>query len=181
MTPDELIGRLSNQGCDCPHNSKLRKPGLCKDCKLGKPYTVFLLCTSDRCKHTDEECGYFWGPGSLQCGQPKIDTVLKSKSRELYTAKYVRQALFMTEPRYLLKLTEGQPSTWKCDQRTKDLFVINQWLYHELTVLGCPDEDRRFVLNFFNRKSRAEFNLIELATVAINSFLTNTIERCRLH
>jgi hypothetical protein len=63
MTPEELSGRLSNQKVLCSHNAKVRQPGLCKNCRDVKPYTVFLMCKGANCDHKNE-CGYFWGPGA---------------------------------------------------------------------------------------------------------------------
>lgn len=96
-----------------------------------------------------------------------------------YTAEMVRVSLANSYDRYYAKLAVGQSPTWKCDQRTKDLFCLSNWLMDELITLSCPDEDRRFVQNYFNRKARADNDLYELAAVAVNSFLNNTIERYR--
>lgn len=67
MSPEELTGRLSNQYVFCKHNSKKRLPGLCKECKDKKPYTVFLLCKGDKCDCESENgCGYFFGPDAKE-------------------------------------------------------------------------------------------------------------------
>ena len=80
---------------------------------------------------------------------------------------------------YFAKLAIGQSPTWNCNQQAKDLFCIAQWLMDELIALKCPDEDRRDVQDFFNRKARAETDLYEVAARAMNSFLTGKIERFR--
>lgn len=180
MTPEELTGRLSNQKVFCKCNSKLRLPGLCKKCREEtKPYTVFLLCKSDNCTHTDEECGYFWGPGAGElCGRP-VRQPVKIKMAISYTADSVKALLAPKYESYYAKLSLGQSPTWKCDKRSSDVFCLQQWIMEELILLKCPDEDRYFIQNFFNRKIRAEDDLYALAAKAINSFLTNTIERYR--
>lgn len=98
---------------------------------------------------------------------------------EGYTADIVRMAIANEYERYYAKLAIGQAPTWKCDQRTKDLFCLSQWLMDELMARQCPQEDRIFVQNFFNRKARAEGDLYALAAVAMNSFLENKIDRYR--
>ncbi len=98
---------------------------------------------------------------------------------DLYTADGVRQALASKWDTYYAKLAVGQPPTWKCDQRTKENFCLSQWLMDELIAQGCPQEDRIFVQNFFNRKARAENDLYELAARAMNTFVEGNIERYR--
>jgi hypothetical protein len=56
-------------------------------------------------------------------------------------------------------LAIGQPPNWKCDKRTAELFCLSQWLMDMLILAKCPDEDRRDVQAFFNRKTRAEEDL----------------------
>jgi hypothetical protein len=97
----------------------------------------------------------------------------------LYTADTVKTSIAPKYEAYYAKLALGQPPTWRCDQRTKDIFCLHQWLMEELMALECPQEDRVFCQNYFNRKSRAEYDLYALAAKAINSFLTGTIERFR--
>jgi len=98
---------------------------------------------------------------------------------KVYTAEYVRLCLQPKYETYFAKLAVGQPTNWNCDQRTKDNFCLSQWLMDELIMLKCPDDDRRDVQNFFNRKARAESDLFELAAKAINDFLEGHIERYR--
>lgn len=98
---------------------------------------------------------------------------------ELYTADGVRESLVPKWDTYYAKLAIGQPPTWKCDQRTKENFCLSQWLMDELIAQGCPQEDRIFVQNFFNRKARAENDLYELAARAMNTFVEGNIERYR--
>lgn len=98
---------------------------------------------------------------------------------ELYTTESVRQSLAPKWDEYYAKLAIGQPPNWKCDQRTKENFCLSQWLMDELIAQGCPQEDRIFVQNFFNRKARAETDLYELAARAMNTFVEGNIERYR--
>lgn len=97
----------------------------------------------------------------------------------LYTSESVHQSLDPKWDEYLTKLTVGQPPNWKCDQRTKENFCLSQWLMDELIAQGCPQEDRIFVQNYFNRKARAETDLYELAARAMNTFVEGNIERYR--
>lgn len=97
----------------------------------------------------------------------------------MYTGDAVRASLLPKWNTYYDKLAVGQAPTWKCDQRTVELFCLSQWLIDELTKIGCPDEDRRDVQNFFNRKARAEDDLYWTAARAMNTFLEGKIERVR--
>lgn len=97
----------------------------------------------------------------------------------LYTSESVRESLAPKWDNYYAKLAIGQAPNWKCDQRTKENFCLSQWLMDELIAQGCPQEDRIFVQNYFNRKARAETDLYELAAKAMNTFLEGNIERYR--
>ena len=94
-----------------------------------------------------------------------------------YTVETVQASLELKVETYFARLSVGQPPTWKCDQRTKDLFCLYAWLMDELTLLQCADEDRRQQLWFFNRKSRAENDLFELAALTMNNFLAGNIDK----
>lgn len=98
---------------------------------------------------------------------------------DLYTAETVRTSLAPKWETYFAKLAVGQTSTWKCDQRTAELFCLSQWLMDELMGHNCPDLDRRDVQSYFNRKARAENDLYELAARAMNTFVEGKIERYR--
>lgn len=99
--------------------------------------------------------------------------------KPVYTADIVRISLEPKYETYFAKLATGQPPNWSCDQRTKDLFCLSQWLMDELALLQCPDADRRDAQSFFNRKARAEEDLYALAAKAINDYLEGKIERYR--
>lgn len=99
--------------------------------------------------------------------------------KKLYTAESVRAALAPKWNDYFAKLAVGQSPTWKCDQRTAELFCLSQWIMDELISLQCPDVDRRDVQAYFNRKTRAENDLYEVAARAMNTFVEGKIERYR--
>lgn len=98
---------------------------------------------------------------------------------EMYTAEKVRESLAPKWDTYFAKLAVGQAPNWKCDTRTAENFCLTQWLMDELISINAPDEDRRDVQDFFNRKARAEDDLYELAARGMNSFLEGKIERFR--
>ncbi len=104
---------------------------------------------------------------------------MEMKEKTLYTAESVRASLTPKWDAYFAKLAVGQSPNWKCDQRTAELFCLSQWLMDELLSLKCPDLDRRDVRSYFNRKSRAENDLYEVAARAMNTFVEGKIERYR--
>lgn len=160
----------------CEHNSKLRMLGVCAKCKEKKPYLQFRLCKA-KCL-VCKECGYFWGPDNEKMdGQHAVFT--QSKINKLYTSTDVKVSLNTKYDIYYAKLSAGQSPRWSCDQRTKDVFCLSQWLMDELILLQCSDDDRRDVQNFFNRKARAEEDLYALAAKALNDYLGGNIERYR--
>jgi hypothetical protein len=150
-----------------------------------KPAMVFRWCDSKACPK-DSTCthgGYFFAKyaedGSAEYTPAKWTREPTKVEKNLYTADSVRESIKPDYDTYYAKLALGQNATWKCDQRTKDIFCLHQWIMNELMKLECPDEDRRFIQNYFNRKSRAEDDLYEVAARAMNTFLNGTIERVR--
>jgi hypothetical protein len=179
MSPEELEAR-SKKNSTCEHSMKARQPGLCKDCRENwKPYTVFILCPSlisDKPCKGEDCCGWFFGPGAEgKCGERATWTIKKEKVR--YTSETVQTSLALKVDEYFAKLSIGQPPTWKCDQRTKDIFCLYQWLIDELTAIKCADEDRRHMLWYFNRKSRAEDDLFSLTAKVMNDTLDGKIDQ----
>lgn len=100
-------------------------------------------------------------------------------NKEPYTSVSIKQSLALVYESYFAKLADGQNDTWRCDQRTADLFCLAQWLMDELIKHQCPQEDRIYVQGYFNRHARGEEDLYEVAAHAINSFLNGKIERYR--
>ena len=155
-------------------------PGMCKTCKeTTKPFIVFLPCIAKGQCLGDECCGWFWGPGSSTCGQPASWTYKKATMTSPYTSQSVSDSLALKLDIYFARLSIGQPETWKCDQRTKDLFCLYAWIMDELTSLSCSDEDRRAMQWYFNRKSRAEDDLFALTAKVMNKFLAGDIDKYR--
>ncbi len=157
----------------CKHS----RDGFCKACSELKPYYQFRTCKK-QC-FACNECGYFYGSGAPEALQGKPVVFMTHSPKKLYTAESVRESLAPKWDTYFAKLAVGQPPNWKCDQRAAELFCIAQWLMDELITSNCPDEDRRDVQDFFNRKSRAENDLYEVAARAMNSFVEGNIERYR--
>jgi hypothetical protein len=96
-----------------------------------------------------------------------------------FTAASVRLAMVPFLDRYMAKLLVGQSPNWTCDQRTKDIFCLTQWLDEELSMRLCPSEDRIQQLWFFNRRCRAETDLYDAAAVTINNYLDGNIDKYR--
>ena len=96
-----------------------------------------------------------------------------------YTTETVQASLAIKVDTYFARLSVGQPPTWKCDQRTKDLFCLYAWLMDELESLKCSDVDRRAMQWYFNRKARAEDDLFALAAKVMNKFVSGDIDKYR--
>ena|SRR5271166_5880234 len=161
----------------CEHNAKLRKEGLCDKCSKTTSAYSFRYCKK-QCFNCNE-CGWFastesdgamqWRPHQFG---PKVEKVL-------FTTETVRTSLAPKWDGYYAKLAIGQSPTWICDERTKELFCLSQWIMEELMLRKCPDEDRIRQQRFFNRKARATEDLYELAATTLNGFLTGKIDDYR--
>jgi hypothetical protein len=146
-----------------------------KEEKDEPPYTVFKYC-KDQC-FACNECGLFYGPGAgeLLNGQHVPE---RENSIKLHTADTVRLALAPKWDSYYAKLLVGQPPTWVCDDRTKELFCLSQWLMEVMTVPEGGDvEDKHRQLWFWNRKARAEGDLYALAALTANNYRLGKIDQ----
>lgn len=85
-----------------------------------------------------------------------------------------REALFAP---YII----GRGENWSCDLRTKDLVCVGNWLAAELTAIGLSDVDRRTQEHRYNRESRADEDLFELAAQIMNDSLDGKVEQGRVY
>ncbi len=96
-----------------------------------------------------------------------------------YTSDAVRCHIKDKYQTYLDRLMVNQPATWKCDDRTESTFILTQWLIDEMTLLSDNDVDRRAMLWYFDRKTRAEDDLYALAAKVMNDFVAGRIDNYR--
>lgn len=96
-----------------------------------------------------------------------------------YTADLVREAVRKDFDRLFESYSTGRPENWIVNQRTKDVISISVWLREELTRVGVDDLGRRTQEGFFNRYSRSDDDLFELAAQLMNDALAGNIDRFR--
>lgn len=99
---------------------------------------------------------------------------------ERYTPERVREAVEKERDRLFAPYTVGRGPNWACDLRTKDLVAIGNWLAEELVRLGCNDDDRRTQQWFYNRWSRSDDDLWDLAARTLNTVLDGKVEQNRV-
>jgi len=99
---------------------------------------------------------------------------------ERYTAEEIRREVQREQERLFAPWTEGRPAGWKTDARTKDLVCIGNWLAEEMQRLGCNDDDRRTQQQFYNRWSRSDEDLWDLAARTLNIVLDGKVEQNRI-
>jgi hypothetical protein len=122
----------------------------------------------------------------------QLDTIWKDCSQEErnlldkfciemrdYNAMGVAISLANKRNQYLAKLRVGQSDTWKCDRRTEDLFVIQNWLIDELKQILPKDDDRLQMQRFFNRKASGTEDLYQLAANVMTDALQGRIDGYR--
>lgn len=119
---------------------------------------------------------------------PEVDVIwLSSQLRYMYDPSElevarmseadVKRIFHSNYRRWYKMLAVGQSERWQCDARTIELFGLSHLVMEQLTLLACPDEDRRRQQWFFNRKARALENLFALAALTINNFLSGNIDQ----
>jgi hypothetical protein len=97
-----------------------------------------------------------------------------------YTAESVRAVIDPDRERLFAPYAVGRPTNWACDPRTRDLICIGYWLTEELTRLGVSDHDRRTQQHFYNRWSRSDEDLFDLAARTMNMVLDAEVQQNRV-
>lgn len=98
---------------------------------------------------------------------------------ERYTADSIREKVSADFERLFSSYAVGRSPNWVCDQQTKDIVSISVWMREELTRIGLDDLGRRTQENAFNRFSRSDKDLFELAAQLMNDALDDNIDRFR--
>ncbi len=97
----------------------------------------------------------------------------------VYTEGEVRQRVQADSARLFSSYTVGRPKGWATDDRTKELVCLSIWLREELLARGVDGEARIRQEWLFNRKSRAEENLFELAARIMNDTIDGKLDAYR--
>lgn len=96
-----------------------------------------------------------------------------------YTAESIRKAVEDDSERLFSSYSANRPEHWACDQRTKDLVTLGNWLNEEHARLGIDDLGRLTQNGRFNRESRSRDDLWTLAVEILNDTLIDKIDRNR--
>ena len=96
-----------------------------------------------------------------------------------YKADEVRLEVERDRERLFASYSSNRPPNWSCDLRTRDVVCLSVWLDEELTRLGLDDLGRRTQTNQFNRFSRSEDDVFELAARIMNDAVAGDIDRHR--
>ena len=92
----------------------------------------------------------------------------------------MREAIERDRDRLFAPYAVGRPPTWVPDPRTVHLICIGYWLVEQLVALGCNDDDRRTQQQFYNRWSRSDDDLFDLAARTLNAVLDSDVQQNRV-
>lgn len=98
-----------------------------------------------------------------------------------YAESRVRELVSASQEELFARYAVGRPPNWSCDSRTRELVCVGNWLDDELKAQGVSDDDRRATLWSFNRRSRAAFELFQLAADIMNEVLAGTVDNKPAH
>jgi hypothetical protein len=98
---------------------------------------------------------------------------------ERYTPEFVRAEVDKDIDRLFALYAVGRSPNWMCDQATKNLVTVGNWLAEELTRLGCSDKDRIEQQQFYNRLSRSKEAVWWIAATALNQVLDGKVPQNR--
>jgi hypothetical protein len=99
---------------------------------------------------------------------------------ERYTSEEVRRHVDQDRERLFAPYAVGRPPNWGCDQATRDLVAVGNWLTEELVRLGVNDIDRRTQQNYYNRWTRSTEDYFQVAADALNCVLDGKVEQNRV-
>jgi hypothetical protein len=99
--------------------------------------------------------------------------------RPAYTAETIKNAVQAEAIRLFASYSANRPENWACDQRTRDLVMLGNWMdeehrKHDLDDLGRITQNGRF-----NREARSTDDLWTLAATIMNDTIAGKIDRDR--
>ena len=97
----------------------------------------------------------------------------------MYTPDHIKKQIEDDRERLFASYAVGRSEGWSVDQQTKDIICISVWMREELIKLEIDELGRKTQEAEFNRYSRSEHNLFELAAVVMNNALSGNIDRNR--
>jgi hypothetical protein len=97
----------------------------------------------------------------------------------VYTGEGIRELVGAGRERLFASYAVGRSPNWVCDVRTRDVVCLSVWLREELTSIGLDELGRKTLEGEFNRYSRSDDDLFELAADIMNKALSNDIDRDR--
>jgi hypothetical protein len=100
--------------------------------------------------------------------------------RKRWTPELVKLAVEKDRERLFHPYTVGRPLGWSTDLRTRDLIAIGNFISEEVVRLGANEDDRRTQQQFYNRWSRSEDNLWDLAARTLNAVIAGEVEQNRV-
>lgn len=96
-----------------------------------------------------------------------------------YLATEIRRLVELDRERLFASYAVGRHPNWTYDVRTRDTVCLSLWLREELTRIGIDDLGRKTLEGEFNRYSRSDDDLFELAAGIMNKALADDIDRDR--
>jgi hypothetical protein len=96
-----------------------------------------------------------------------------------YTGASVREQVEADRERLFASYAVGRHANWTCDVRTRDTVCLSVWLREELTRIGLDELGRKTLEGEFNRYSRSDDDLFDLAAGIMNKALKDDIDRDR--
>ena len=96
-----------------------------------------------------------------------------------YSSQGIRDAVDRDRERLFADWRVGRPEGWTTDGRTSDLVCLAKWLRLEMEAMGLDDAGRRVQEAQFNRRSRSEDDLFQVAADVINDAAEGRIDRDR--
>ena len=96
-----------------------------------------------------------------------------------YTASGVKESVDADREHLMGAWALGRPENWSCNQQTKDLICIGNWLDEEMRRRWLDDLGRITQTSQFNRRSRSEDDLWTLAAEIMNQVVNDKIDRQR--
>ena len=94
-----------------------------------------------------------------------------------YTGEDIHLLIEPHRERLFASYAAGRLPTWSCDQRTKDIICLSLWLREELAYLD--ELGRKTLEGEFNRYSRSDLDLFDLAANILNKAKGDDIDRDR--
>ncbi len=96
-----------------------------------------------------------------------------------YSSQFIKNEITLQRQELFVHYAKDRPINWSVDERTKDLICLTAWLRREMILIELDSVGRIIQEGEFNRASRSQEDLFQLAADIMNATVEGRFDRNR--